>query len=636
MTAPELYWLPEAAEWSSDLKGLERADAGSWRALARLANTRLDFVRSARLDKIAQRMLGPAAPTGSHGSIRLAVLSSSTVDHLLPAMRVGALRRGMWMQTYSCSYGQYRQELLDHTAPLYRFCPDAVLFTLDARHLVGRVTPDAATTVLAGQVAEVLDDLCALWRRAREAFQCQVLQQTVLPVFPPLLGNNEHRSPASPLWIVQQLNEQLRCRADAESVDLLALDTHAAHDGIGAWHDPGLWYRAKQEVHPAAAPVYGDLVARIIAAQRGRSFKCLALDLDNTLWGGVIGDDGLEGIVLGQGSALGEAYVAFQRYAKGLAQRGVILAVCSKNDQVRALEPFEKHPEMVLRRSDIACFVANWQDKPENLRQIAAALNIGIDAIAFADDNPFERNIVRRELPDVGVPELPQDPSLYPHCIAAAGYFEALGVTTEDTHRTELYRQNLSRAALQASSTDMAGYLQSLDMRMAWRTFDRAGLQRVHQLINKTNQFNLTTRRYTEAEVAALLDDPDAITLQIRLLDRFGDNGIIAIVIGRRACNEADTVVVDTWLMSCRILGRQVEEATLNLLASEAHAAGIRRIVGEYRPTAKNGMVREHYAKLGFQAAEHPTDEWAPSRWTLSLEQYKPFDTYITTLAAEA
>jgi FkbH-like protein len=286
---------------------------------------------------------------------------------------------------------------------------------------------------------------------------------------------------------------------------------------------------------------------------------------------------------------------------------------------------------MVLRRSDIACFVANWQDKPENLRQIAAALNIGIDAIAFADDNPFERNIVRRELPDVGVPELPQDPGLYSHCIAAAGYFEALGVTTEDTQRTELYRQNLSRAELQASSTDMAGYLQSLDMRMAWRRFDRAGLQRVHQLINKTNQFNLTTRRYTEAEVAALLDDPGAITLQIRLLDRFGDNGIIAIIIGRRACNEADTVVVDTWLMSCRVLGRQVEEATLNLLASEAHAAGVRRIVGEYRPTAKNGMVREHYAKLGFQAAELPSDESAASRWTLSLEQYRPFDTFITT-----
>jgi HAD superfamily phosphatase (TIGR01681 family) len=381
------------------------------------------------MDKIAQRVLGGAPPAGSRGAIRLAVLASSTVDHLLPALRIGALRRGMWMQTYTCSYGQYRQDLLDQTAPLHAFSPDTVLFTLDAWHLAGRVSLYATAAVVAGQIAQILDDLCGLWRRAREAFQCQILQQTVLPVFPALLGNNEHRLPTSAQWIVQQVNEQLRCRAEAESVDLLGIDTHMVRDGIGAWHDPGLWYRAKQEVHPAAAPVYGDLVARLIAARRGRSFKCLALDLDNTLWGGVIGDDGLDGIVLGQGSALGEAYIAFQRYAKGLAQRGVILAVCSKNDEARALEPFEKHPEMVLRRSDIACFVANWQDKPANLRQIAAALNIGCDAIAFVDDNPFERDIVRRELPDVGVPELPQDPSYYPHCIAAAGYFEAVSIT---------------------------------------------------------------------------------------------------------------------------------------------------------------------------------------------------------------
>jgi FkbH-like protein len=635
MMTPQLYWLPEAKEWTAEIKALELAAANPWRTLTRLANTRLDFVRTGRLDRIAQRQLGTQLPADAQGSIRLAVLASSTADHLLAGLRVGALRRGIWLQTYACSYGQYRQELFDRDSPLHQFRPDAVLFAMDARHLAGRITPTADATTAAAQLDSILDDFRTLWRRARAAFKCQVLQQTVLPVLPGLLGNNEQRLPASPHRIVRQLNELLRTHADSEGVDLVAIDSQAANDGVGAWHDPMLWHRAKQEVHPAAAPLYGDLVARIIAAQRGRSFKCLALDLDNTLWGGVIGDDGIEGIVLGQGSALGEAYIAFQRYAKALAQRGVILAVCSKNNEATALEPFDKHPEMVLRRSDIACFVANWRDKPENLRQIAATLNIGSDAIVFADDNPFERNIVRRELPEVGVPELPNDPGLYPHCIAAAGYFEALRITDEDTQRTEIYRQNASRAELLSSSTDLAGYLESLDMRMSWRRFDRPGLQRIHQLINKTNQFNLTTRRYTEAEVTLLLDDPGTITLQLRLVDQFGDNGVIAIVIGRPSDAEPGSVVVDTWLMSCRVLGRQVEEATLNLLAHEAQAAGMRRIVGEYRPTDKNAMVRDHYAKLGFQGVDSTADAATPSRWALSLEEFRPFDTFIAVTQAE-
>ncbi len=635
MMPPQLHWLPEATEWAADVKALDLPDASPWRSLTRLANTRLDFVRTARLDRIAGRLFGTTPPTGANCSIRLAILSSSTTDHLMAGLRVGGLRRGMWLQTHICPYGQYRQELFDPDSALYRFNPNVVLFAMDARHLTARITAGADTATVTAKINTVLDDLGMLWRHAQAAFKCQVLQQTVLPALPGLLGNNEHRLAASPHWIVQQMNQQLRTRADSASVDLVAVDSQAVIDGIGAWHDPVLWHRAKQDVHPAAAPVYGDLVARVIAAQRGRSYKCLVLDLDNTLWGGVIGDDGLEGIVLGQGSAVGEAYVAFQGYVKELARRGVILAVCSKNDAAAALEPFEKHPEMVLRRSDIACFVANWQDKPANLRQIAATLNIGIDAIAFADDNPFERNIVRRELPDVAVPELPHDPGLYPHCLSAAGYFEGLAITEEDAQRTELYRQNVSRASLLSSSTDMSSYLKSLDMRLLWRRFDRPGLQRIHQLINKTNQFNLTTTRYTESEVAALLDAPGVISLQLRLVDQFGDNGIIAIVIGRRSETEPESLVVDTWLMSCRVLGRQVEEATLNLLAGEARAAGMRRLVGEYRPTAKNAMVRDHYPKLGFEAIPSASDAVAPTRWTLSLEQFRPFNTAMTVVQAE-
>lgn len=626
MSAPQLHWLPESRDWAAELKICEAAQPASWPALTRLANTRLDFVRTGKLDRLARKLFS-AVPAQAFGQVRLAVLASSTVDHLLPGIRVGALRRGLWLQTCVGEYGQYRQELLDPGSPLHEYRPDAILFALDARHLTARASSDHGAA--AAQLERTVDDLCALWQRARAAFKCQILQQTVLPVFPTLAGNNEHRLPWSPHHLVQQLNERLRARADQEAVDLVAVDAQISQDGLGAWHDPVLWHRAKQEVHPAAGPMYGDLVARTIAAQRGRSFKCLALDLDNTLWGGVIGDDGLEGIQLGQGSAAGEAYAAFQRYAKALADRGVILAVCSKNDEDKALEPFDKHPEMVLRRSDIACFVANWQDKATNLRKIAATLNIGIDAIAFADDNPFERDLVRRELPMVGVPELPEDPALYPHCLAGAGYFEALRITAEDVQRTDLYRQISERATLEAAATDLPAYLRSLDMRMLWRPFDRQGLQRVHQLINKTNQFNLTTRRYTEAEVAELVDNPAAITLQIRLTDQFGDSGIIAIVIGRRLESEPDTLFIDTWLMSCRVLGRQVEEATLNLLADQARAAGLRHLVGEYRPTAKNGMVREHYPRLGFTAVGETGDEAAATKWRLALEAFEVRETFI-------
>lgn len=632
MTATSLAWLPELKTWSADLAKVAHASAESWQELVRLANARVDFVQTGKIDRLTRKLFGAAAPAGV-GEVRLAVLASATVEHLLPGLRVGALRRGIHLQTYVCPYGQYRQDLLESNTALHRFAPHAVLFALDAAHMVSRVTPEMNGSNVVAQVELIVDDLCGLWRRARDTFGCQVMQQTVLPVFAAFMGGNEHRLPWSGQHVVALVNQRLRDRADSESVDIIALDAQAAANGIGAWYDPGLWHRAKQEVHLTAGPLYGDLVARVVAAQRGRSFKCLALDLDNTLWGGVIGDDGLEGICLGQGSALGEAYVSFQRYIKALSARGVILAVCSKNDESRALEPFEKHPEMVLRRSDIACFVANWQDKPENLRRIATALNIGIDSIVFADDNPFERNIVRRELPAVGVPELPEDPSHYPYLIASGGYFEATRITQEDTERGELYRQNSARAALQSTSTDLPAYLRSLGMRMLWRRFDRPALQRIHQLINKTNQFNLTTRRYTEAEVGALLNDSSAIALQIRLLDQFGDNGVIAIVIGRRDGADPGSLHIDTWLMSCRVLGRQVEEATLNLLAREAHSAGIHHIVGEYRPTAKNGMVRDHYSKLGFEALGAAGDSPNTSRWQLELERFRPFDTFIATQA---
>ena len=377
-------------------------------------------------------------------------------------------------------------------------------------------------------------------------------------------------------------------------------------------------------MHPQITPFYGDLLGRLLQAQQGQTFKCLVLDLDNTLWGGVIGDDGLEGIVLGQGSALGEAFAAFQGYARDLSERGIILAVCSKNDEKNALEPFEKHPDMVLKKGDIACFAASWQDKAAAIRGIADQLRIGLDSLVFADDNPFERNIVRRELPMVAVPELPEDPALYATALADAGYFEAVHLTAEDLQRSQQYQANLQREHTKASTTDLTGYLESLNMELRWGRFDRIGHQRIVQLINKTNQFNLTTRRYTDEEVAKVIGDPNVLSLQLRLLDRFGDNGVIALVIGRPLpC--AVAIEIDTWLMSCRVLGRQVEQATLNLIAAEARRLGAESLIGRYLPTAKNGMVADHFAKLGFSACE-----WEDStRWKLNLKDFVPVPTFM-------
>jgi FkbH-like protein len=621
----QLRWLPTVTDWRASLRALP-SGGDIWPRAVALANTRLDFVRTNALDETVRRHVTAPPPGTGTKPVRLAILGSSTLAHLHPAIRVAGLRRNIHIATYENDYGQYMQELLDTGSALHAFAPTAVLFAFDAAHLTQGLHAALAAADADAMLAEALSRIEQCWVRARAAFGCPVMQQTVLDVFPPLLGGNEHRLPGSRGRFAARLNDALRPLADRHGVDLVAVDDAARRDGLAAWHDPALWHRSKQEVTPARAPSYGELVGRLVAARQGRSYKCLVLDLDNTLWGGVIGDDGLDGIVLGQGSPLGEGFVSVQEYAKDLARRGVILAVSSKNDEANALEPFEKHPEMVLRRGDIASFQANWTDKAANIRAIAADLNIGLDSLVFLDDNPFERNFVREQLPMVAVPEVPDDdPALVPGVLADAGYFESLGITAEDLERTAQYQENRARADLMASAGDMESYLRALDMRMVWTRFDAVGKSRVVQLINKTNQFNLTTRRHTEADISAIMADPHSFGLQIRLLDRFGDNGIIAVVIGRPG--EAGTIDIDTWLMSCRVLGRGVERTTLNLVAEQARALGAVRLSGEYLPTKKNAMVRDHYEKLGFEVISRADD--GASRAILDLTSFAPAATFI-------
>ena len=619
---PGLNWLPPPpADWGARLRA-----AADWAELTALARYRLDALATLRLDRRMRAIFDDTPPDGAVAA-RVAVLASSTAEHLSPSLRVGLARHGIWACVHTGAYGCYAQELLDEGGALQAFRPDTVLFALDARHVAawsgpngsgpGEAGPNGAGSngagpngtrpngarpegdEAAGAESGILHRLTGQWRRARDTLGAHVVQQTLLPVFPRLMGNNEHRLPAGQASLVERLNARLRDLADREGVDLLAADVWAARDGIAAWYDPALWHRAKQEVHPGAAPLYGDLLARLVAARRGRAKKCLVLDLDNTCWGGTIGDDGLDGIQLGPGSAMGEAFSGFQTYARDLSRRGVILAVCSKNDAANALEPFECHPGMVLRRDDIACFAANWTDKATNLRDIAARLNIGLDSLVFADDNPAERDLIRRELPEVAVPELPEDPALFAGTIADAGYFESLGLTAEDQARTGQYRANLAREVAKTEATGLESFLRDLDMELRWSRWHRDGLKRIVQLTGKTNQFNLTAQRLDEAAVLDLIQDENALTLSLRLLDRFGDNGIAGLIAGRFDAAGKD-IVLDLWLMSCRVLGRGMEQAALNLAVAEAKRLGAERLIGIYRPSAKNGMVRDHYENLGF------------------------------------
>jgi FkbH-like protein len=605
-----LEWLPVREDWDGLLRLAKDLPADAAARLGELANCRMEFSQVVRLDKTAQRVRERnGGALAGFEAVRLAVLGSATTGHLAVGIRVAGLRRGLDVEVYESDYGMYRQELTDTGSGLHGFKPQVVLFALDARHLA------RAADTTAEAVVEMME---ACWRQAKADFGCQVLQQTVLPVFPNLLGNNEERMVGSPAAVVAGINERLRPAAGAAGVELLAIDRFAAVDGISQWYDAGMWHHSKHEVHPRAAEMYGEQVARLVAAGRGRSKKCLVLDLDETLWGGVVGDDGVEGIVLGQGSGQGEAFVEFQRYAKGLSERGVLLAVCSKNDEANAREPFERHPEMVLRVGDISCFVANWRDKAANLRAIAETLNIGLESLVFVDDNPVERELIRRELPMVAVPEMPGDSAGFAATLSAAGYFEGLKTTEEDRSRGGMYKANAAREQARETATDMGSYLESLRMKMTVAPVDDLGLARVTQLINKTNQFNLMTVRLTEAEVCGAMHDPKFVTLQVRLVDRFGDNGVIAVIMARVNGAEA---VIEQWLMSCRVLGRRVEEACLNALVEACEVRGVLRLVGIYRPTEKNGMVREMYAGLGFERVS--ATEGGESRWELQLDGFE-------------
>lgn len=604
------------------------ADSSSptWPQLCQLVSTRLDVSSIRTLDQLLKKMF-PEPPEEVRGRpVRLGVLGSSTIKHLLPALRVSGLRRGLHIQIHEAPYGQVVQPLLEPDSALKKFNPNAILLILDAWHICSDFHTGLTEDEVESRYFELWERLENIWKQAKELCRGPVLQHVPLPIITPALGENEHQLPGSPAHVLARFSFDLRKKASEYGVHLVATDVRAARDGIAQWHDPALWCHAKQEISMRATPIYGDLVARVLAASQGLSAKCLLLDLDNTLWGGVIGDDGLQSIRIGNGSAEGEAFLAVQRYALALRRRGIILAVCSKNDEATAKEPFEKHTEMLLRLKDISCFVANWNNKADNIRQIAADLNIGMDSIVFVDDNPAERDQVRRELPEVRVPEIPEDPALIPSFLAETGYFESLGVTSEDLRRGDLYLENQHRTQARTSFSDMDTYLRNLSMQLHWGRFNELHRTRITQLINKTNQFNLTTLRHSEETIEKIQQDPNSIGLYFRLEDRFGDNGLIAVVIlaNRQSHLNHQTpdpgdVVIDTWLMSCRVLGRRVEESVFEIIKTQSIRIGGGRLIGKFTPTPKNAMVSDLYCRLGFTKGGE--DASGTSCWHYPLQE---------------
>jgi len=616
----ELQWLPRAPEdFAQRVKGLKGSPGSLGREIRALAQHGLDVNQLNRLSKVISTAILNQEPLDPLTPFRLAVLSNSTVDLIVPALVASAARHGVALEVIQPSYDQVPQEALDPDSRVNSSEPDAVLFALDYRALPLKVSlndTESASATLQGAIAY----LRALRDGIKTGSNASCILQTFAPPIETLFGSLDCALPGTHRSIIDAINRDLADFVLDSGDVLLDVAGIAQTVGIANWHNPQLWNMAKFAFSDEFVPLYADHVARIVAAIRGKSRKVLILDLDNTVWGGVIGDDGLEGIKIAQGDATGEAHLAVQRLALDLRQRGIVLAVSSKNNDEIARAPFQQHPEMLLKLDHIAVFQANWNDKATNIQAIAEELSLGLDAMVFLDDSPVERGLVRKLLPQVAVPELPEDPACYARTLAAAGYFEAVAFAAEDLKRAGYYQDNAKRANLQKQVSGLDAYLASLDMTITFQSFDATGRARIAQLINKSNQYNLTARRYTEPEVMAVENDPEVFTLQVRLADIFGDNGMISVVICRPAHNGVWDI--ETWLMSCRVLGRKVEHMVLREILEHARAVGIHKLVGTYRPTERNKLVVDHYAKLGFSKVDEK--DTGLTVWELLVENANP------------
>lgn len=524
-------------------------------------------------------------------SCRLAVLGDCATQHLSAALRGYAYERGLALEIFDADYNQILPQIMDTASEMYAFKPDMVLIFMCAESLY-KLWCDTPSDNRDAFADEVFSRITGYWSQITAS--AKVIQFTFAENDDGVFGNFAEES--SYIFQLRKLNFLLMS-GSGRNVFLVDLCGIQARMGREFLFDHKMYYLAKMPISLAALPIVAKNAVDVILSLLGAAKKCIVLDLDNTLWGGIIGDDGLHGIEIGELGA-GQAYSAFQTWLKELKKRGVLLAVCSKNEESAAKEPFEQHSEMILRLEDFAMFVANWNDKAENIRQIQTQLNIGMDSIIFVDDNPFERDLVRSLIPEITVPDLPEDPANYIPFLQSLNLFETTGFSEADAKRTDQYRAEAVRESMRRQFSSYDEYLQSLEMTAVSAPFDAHHAPRIAQLTQRSNQFNLRTIRYTEAEIEAAMKNPDCITLYFTLKDKLSDHGLIGVVIMTK--QSGDALFVDTWLMSCRVLKRSMEEFIVNKIMETALIAGFKKVVGEYIPSPKNQLAAEIYEKLGF------------------------------------
>lgn len=546
--------------------------------------------------------------------VRIAIIGSSTLDHVRKYLEVDCRLAGLVPEFYVGPFGQYAQDILDPSSPLYEFAPDIIIVAVHGRAIFPDLYDypfDLDAEARQAAAHDVIERVASLLAQLTARSSALVLLHTfATPQYSPL-GILDLRDSLGQSSLFQAINGGIaeRVRKDLPSVHLVDEDRVYGRVGKQNVTDPRLWFLARMGISAGALGALSQEYMRFIKALKGQTRKCLVLDLDNTLWGGVVGEDGSHGIALGQ-EAPGNAFSTFQQAILNLWKRGIILALNSKNNEADALEVLERHPDMILRPQHFAAMRINWMDKVSNLESIAAELNIGLDSMVFVDDNPAECALVRARLPQVLTLELPRDPARYPSVLLRLTDFDLLSLTEEDRSRGQLYAQRRERSAWEAHHADnLDDYLSELGLTVDVAMADEFALPRVAQLIGKTNQFNLTTRRYTEAEVRAFAASTDYEVYCARVRDRFGDHGLVGTAI---IAHEGATWIIDTLLLSCRVLGRGVETAFLSALASTARDSGARVLRGLYVPTAKNTPARGFYTRHGFSltAESNGTQQW--------------------------
>ena len=551
--------------------------------------------------------------------IKVALLGDTATQFLNIALRGTGYEYGYNLEIWEADFNQVERQVFDHESDFYAFKPEIVIIFQSSHKLLAKynkLSPPLFNTLANTE----LNLISTLFSTINNRLTAKTIYFNYPEINDAVFGSHANKTNFSFPFQLRTLNYLLMNYAAETSgfylCDLSAIQNQA---GKAAVFQPSVYINAEMVLSIDILPEVGAKALDIVAAINGKFKKCLILDLDNTLWGGIIGDDGIEKIQLGN-LGIGKAFTEFQYWIKKLKNRGVILAVCSKNTDNIAREPFEKHPDMVLHLDDIAVFVANWENKADNIRYIKNVLNIGYDSMVFLDDNPFERNIVRDNIPEITVPELPEDPAEYLEYLYPLNLFETASFSEEDANRTIQYQIQAKRAIDQQSFANEDDFLAGLDMVSVVEPFNKFNLPRVSQLSQRSNQFNLRTIRYTNQEVEMLIKSDEYVTFSFTLADKFGDNGLICIIALKK--EGADTLFIENWLMSCRVLKRGMEAFVLNTIANFAREEGYTYLKGEYLPTPKNDMVKDHYSKLGF--------EKQMGYWLLNVNTYINKPCFIT------